>query len=97
MSNVERRPGARPRGTTPGAPRPPLRHGARPRVAAAIGSVCLLLSAGPVLGVLGGLQAGAITSSAPLDVAIASYGGDAVTSTPSESGARSRAPTSPTR
>ena len=63
-----------------------LRDGLRPRVAVAIGSVCLLLSAGPVLGVLGGPQAGgSTTSSAPLDVAIASYDGDAVTSTPSES------------
>ena len=86
MSNVERRRGARPRGTTPGAPRSALRDGLRPRVAVAIGSVCLLLSAGPVLGVLGGTQAGGITtSSGPLDVAIASYDGNAVTSTPSES------------
>ncbi len=54
-------------------------------MAAAVGTVCLLLSAGPVLGVLGGPQAGGITPAAPFDVAIASYDGDAVTSTPSES------------
>ena len=85
MSNVERRRGARPRGASSGAPWSALSDGLRPRVAAAVGTVCLLLSAGPVLGVLGGPQAGGITPAAPLDVAIASHDGDVVTSTPSES------------
>ena len=82
MSNMERRRAVRP----PRAPRPGLRNGLRPRVAAVIGSACLVLSAAPIFGLLGGSQAGGITtSSAPLGVAIASYDGDAVTSTPSES------------
>ncbi len=55
-------------------------------MAAAIGAAFLLLCAGPVAGVLGGPSAGgATTAAAPLGVAIASYDGDAVSSTPSES------------
>ena len=46
---------------------------------------CLVLGAGPVLGVLGSPAGGLTTSVAPLGVAIASSNGDAVTSTPSES------------
>ena len=75
-------------GWDPGAPRPALRNGLSARVAAVFGSVCLILSAGPVLGVFGGSEAGGTTTTAPLDVAVASYDGDAVTSTPSRSTCR---------
>ena len=83
MLSVERRHAVRTREAPRSAPR---NNGLRPRVAAAVGSACLVLGAGPVLGVLGGPQAGGLTTSAaPLGVAIASSNGDAVTSTPSES------------
>ena len=85
MSHVERR---RPRptgGTSPGAPGPFLRSSPRPRGAAVVGSVCLMLCAGLVFGVAGGRQAGGTTTGGPLGVAIASFDGDTVTTTPSES------------
>ena len=85
MSSLERRRAVRTRVAPLGAPRPALRDGFSARVAAVFGSACLILSAGPVLGVFGGSEAGGTTTAASLDVAIASYNGDAVTSTPSES------------
>ena len=86
MASVDRRRAVRSQVTLLGAPRPAFRSGLSARVAAVFGCACLVLSAGPVLGVFGGAQAGGVTASAGLlDVAIASYEGDAVTSTPSES------------
>ena len=85
MSHVECR---RPRpagGTSPGPPGPILRSRLRPRGATVVGSVCLMLCAGLVLGVTGGRQAGGTTTGGPLGVAITSYDGDTVTTTPSES------------
>ena len=67
------------------ASRRALRSGIRPRAAAVTGSVCLVLSAVLLLGGDGGRQAGGSTTSGSLGVAIASYDGDSVTATPSES------------
>src|ERR1039458_5751769 len=85
MSHVQPR---RPRptgGTFPGPPGPILRSSLRPRGAAVVGSVCLMLCAGLVLGATSGREAGGTTTGGPLGVAIASYDGDSVTTTPSES------------
>ncbi len=86
MFNVGRHRARWTRGVPPGTSGSALHHHLGARMAAAVGAGCLLLCAGPVAGVLGGAPAGGVTTSAaPLGLAIASYDGDAVTSTPSES------------
>jgi len=86
MRNVGRRRARRTGGAPPGTSGSALRGRPWARMAAAVGAACLLACAGPVVGVLGGSPAGGVTTSAaPLGLAIASYDGDAVTSTPSES------------
>ncbi len=85
MSSVERRRAVRSRVALLRTPRSALRNGLSVRMAAVFGSACLVLSSGLVLGLFGGSEAGSATTTGPLAVAIASYNGDAVTSTPSES------------
>ncbi len=84
MPNVERRrpPVSRKPGT---ALHKALRDGARRRTVALVGSASLVLCAGQVFGFLGTLPAGGTSpADAALGITIASYSGDAVTTTPSE-------------
>ncbi len=83
MSNVERRRVARTGAPTLGSTRRGFRPGVGRRVGAAVGSTLVALCTGFVIGAP--VQAGATASSGPLGVAIASYAGDTVTTTPSES------------
>ena len=85
MWSVERRRAVRTQVAPPELSKPTLHIGRGARVAAVVGATCLSLSAAPVLGLFGGAEAGGTTTATgPLGVAIASYNGDAVTSTPSE-------------
>ena len=84
MSHVEPdrlRPGGK---RSPGVSWWALQIGFRPRLAAAVGSACLMLCAGLVLAVPAGRPAGGSTTGGALGVAVASYDGDSVTVTPSE-------------
>ena len=83
MSNVERRRVARTGAPSLGSARRGFRPGIGRRVGAVVGSTLVALCTGFVIGAP--LQAGATASSGPLGVTIASYAGDTVTTTPSES------------
>ncbi len=85
MWHVERRRPRHARGVTAGFPGPILRGSIRLRLAACVGATCLVLCAGVALGVPGGRQAGGSTTGGSLGLSIASYDGDSVTATPSES------------
>ena len=83
MPNVERRRVARTGAAPLGSAKRAVHHGLGRRVGAVAGSTLVALCAGFVIGAP--LQAGATASSGPLGVTIASYAGDTVTTTPSES------------
>ncbi len=83
MPNVERRRAARTGAATCGSAQRSCRYGLGWRVGTAAGSALVAVCTG--LGLGAPLQASASSSSGPLGVAIASYAGDSVTTTPSES------------
>jgi uncharacterized repeat protein (TIGR01451 family) len=83
MSNVERRRVATAGPAPLGSGQRAFRQSLGRRVAAVAGSILIAVCTGFVIGAP--LQAGATASSGPLGLTIASYGGDAVTATPSES------------